>query len=504
MNIKTPLKRFLSKLKNLLLPQVAIAGMEIKDVALRIARLQEGEFKKSAIVLEPGIIEAGKVKDKKQLTVYLKKLHDQFAKPKEVVPVIAILPSENFYTQVFSAPPLSQSGLEEAAALNLKSISPIDINAAYADWQRLGSREKEGKIELLGAFVNRLVVDEYVEVLEKAGFSAVAVEFPALAIARTIKELAAGIDPEKPQVVLNVASDGIDFMMLKSGNLYFNYFVPWKNVLEENRLSREILFSDFKETIIRELQKVTTFYRSHWEGKLNKLILITQALGDEISDFIKKNFQFEVTELKLREWGGGLQTSWFGVLGSALRGTMPRSKDNLISLMAVGTEKGYVQSEIKYFVKLWCNVIFAALGFLILTFIFVDSFLVRLSGQLEKKLQIITKVPESAEVARLQEQARSFNQLVNKAFIAKSQSPDWSPFFLKISVLAKKDIVFTRIFIDQSTALINAKTSSELDAINFKNALVREGFKNVSLPLSDIVTNPDGSVSFAITFRLGD
>lgn len=501
MNIKPLLRKFLLKLKNLLWPQVAIAGLEIKDVAIRIAQLQDNSLKKAAVVLEPGIIEAGKIKDKKQLIVRLREIHGQFARPKETVPVVAVMPSENIYTQVFSTPILPEAGLEEAAGLNLKSISPIDLSAAYADWQKVGTQEKEGKVELLGAFAGSSVIDEYVDALKQAGFAPIAAEFPALAIARTIEALAAGIDLEKPQVVLNVASDGIDFMVLKRGNLYFNYFVPWKLMLEEGRVSREILFSDFKDTIIRELKKVSTFYTSHWEGKLAQLILITQALNVEISSFIEKNFQFKVTELKLRQWND-LPTSWFGVLGSATRGKIPRSKDNLISLMAVGTEKSYARAEIQHFVKLWRNIVFATLGFLALLFILIDSFFARTSNRLAGELRAIERFPEGAEIAQLQEQAILFNELTEKALTAKEQGISWSPFFSKISDLAGKDIVLTRVFIDRSrsSALISGKADSEVSAVNFKNALVKEGFKDVSLPLSEIVSEP-GGVSFSVSFK---
>ena len=496
-------KKITELAKNLILPKVNIAGLEIKEGSVRIAKLEDGKLKQAAIVLNPGIIENGKVSDSRKLAENLKSLHLQFAKPNEKISVVVLIPSVNVYTQVFNLPTLSKESLEEAAKLNLQSISPIDWNASYADWQKIGEQEKDGKVELLGAFSAKTAIDEYVKAISAAGFIPVAIEFPALAIARTIKELAAGIDLEKPQVVLNVGSDGINFMVLRSGNLYFDYFTPWKLIQEESHVSREILFADFQDTIVREIKKVATFYGSRSDGKLEKLILITQALQKEISDLIQENFHFEVAELKLREFPD-LPPSWFGVLGGAIRGRLSRAEDNLISLAAIGTEKGYFQEEILNFIKVWRNACITSLGFLVLIFILADSFLARNSVNLEKQLQTVAKAPEGAEVLQLQKNVQSFNQLMDKALVAKGKSAPWSPFFSKINSLIGSKISLTRIFVDteRNSALISGNTDDQSTVVNFKNSLIQEGFKSVSLPLSNIIINTDKTVSFTITFSL--
>ena len=118
-------------------------------------------------------------------------------------------------------------------------------------------------------------------------------------------------------MVVNIASDGIDFMVIRGGDLHFDYFVPWKLIQEEGKIERAILFEDFKDTVVREVKKVSNFYGSHWGGKIENLILISQALNAEISDLIQKNFQFKVIDLRFDKYAD-LQASWFAVLGSAL------------------------------------------------------------------------------------------------------------------------------------------------------------------------------------------
>lgn len=497
------LKKFWKNFNRLLFPKENIAGLEIKDTALRIAQFQDGLLKKAAVPLELDVIKDGWIKDKPRLIAGLKRLRAEFAQPKEKTLVIASIPSANAYTQAFNTPLLSGQSLEEAANLNLKSISPLDLKDAYADWQVIGIQEKDSKLEFLAAFADSSVINAYRECLEAAGFAIIAVEFPALAISRAIKELAVGVEIKSPQIVINVASDGIDFMVLRGGNLHFHYFTPWKMLSDESASEKEMAISDFRDTVVREVKKVITFYSNHWEGKLDKLVLVSQALNSEIAKLIKENFNFDVVNLRLADLPD-LEASWFGAVGSALRGRLARSEDTLISLTPLGTEKEYFYSQIKFFIKMWRNVFAASLVFLILIFILSDSVLYRLANQLNVQLQTIAGGSQGTEVAELQNSARQFNQFVDKAIVAKEASISRSALLTKINSLLKREISIIRISFDsqQSSVLLIGRADNEAAAVAFKNSLIKEGFQNVVLPLSRITANPDKSVSFTVTFRL--
>lgn len=502
--------RFIQLLKNIpksfsqfLQPRIPVAGLRFEDAAARIVQFRGRALKKALVVLEPGIIESGKINDKVKLVAALKELREQFGFLKEKIPVIAVIPSIQIYTKVFSVPILDQKGLKEAAELNLKSLSPIDFAKASADWQQIGAQEKDGKIEILAAFAESAAVSEYISALREAGFVPVAAEFPALAIARTIKEFGVGIDLARPQIIVNVASDGIDFMLLRHGDLYFDYFVPWRLIKDEGKTARQILLDDFKATILSEVKKVANFYGSRWGEKLENLVLVTQALNMEIADMVRTNFNFKATELRLREFTD-LPSSWFGALGAASRGVLPRSKDTLISLMVVGTEELSLQAEIMFFVKVWRNALLAVFGFVAFLFILADSFFALNSGRLANRLREFIHAPQGAEVVKLREQAEVFNKLVEKASAANDQSVHYSGFLIKLNQLLNNKINLSGISADFSKLSVSliGEARDEVAAVDFKNALVKAGFENVSLPLSNIVTKPDKGVEFTMTFKL--
>lgn len=496
------LSRYANFFQKFLTPQIVVAGLEFKDAAIRVAKFENDYLKKAAVMLEPGIIDAGKIKDKKKIVVALKKLKREFGAGDELTPVIAIIPSVNVYTKTFSTPLLSEESLEEAAILNLKTISPIEMAKGYSDWQQVSLKEEGGKIEILGAFAEGVAIDDYESALEEAGFSLMAVEFPALSIARTIKEYSVGLDINKPQVVVELASDGIEFMVMNNGELYFDYFVPWK-LIQDKKNAREILFSDFKEIIIREVKRVSNFYGSHWGERLENLTLITQALNKEITELINQNFKFKVTELKLRGQTD-LAASWFGVLGAAIRGKTKRRDDNYISLMKTSTEELSWQAETMFFIKLWRNALIATFSFIIILFIAADSFFANNLVDLLNQSQKFLKGAEGAEVATLQQKAREFNRLVDKVALADDQSEDTSPFFGKIVEITGSDIEIERLSLDHNfnSVFLIGIAKDESAALAFKNALIKEGFKDVSLPLSELSAELGGEVSFTITFKL--
>lgn len=491
----------------LVLPQEEIAGIELKDSGIRIAQMVKNPsasspqaLKKEGILLNPGIIEDGLIKDRNQLVAQLRALKGQFSPGNnKKIPVIAIVPSAAVYVQVFSLPSLREEAKVGAIELNLQSISPIDFKSAYADWEQI--EEKDNQIQILSAFASRETIEAYSSVLIEAGFAPAAVEFPALAAARAIREFAVGVDFAKPQVVVNISSDGIDFIILKNGNIYFDYFAPWKLVKADGDSNREISFEDFKAVIVRELRKISTYYVSQWGGSLQNFILITQAFDAEISQLIESQFHYSGTRLSLRGFED-VPLSWVAAIGSAFRGTISRGKDIFISLMAVGTEDEYLYSQVTTFIELWRNVLLASFGFFVIIFIATDSFLAHTAGDIALQIQNSIKLPNGAEVASLQKDVNEFNALTEKASYARERSRAVSPFLLKINQFLG-GISMSRFSVntDQGTAYLTGNAATEAAVIDLKNKLIGAGIQNMNLPLSRITDNVDGTVSFSMTFN---
>lgn len=482
--------------------QQLIGGLEISDSSIRFLRLG-GATVKSVVSLPPGIILNGEVKDRANLLGFLKTLHGQLTqKEKTVLPVVVSLPPESIFTKSFSVPAVEEDALEEAVNLNLKMVSPIEnLETAYYHWQKIGVGKSDGgKVDVLSAFVNRSLVDVLSEVLKEAGFQSVAFEFPALALARVFKKIDNRLGLF---LTLNILTDGLDFSIIYNGELYFSYFKSWRSVYGEQR---EIKFGEFQSIISQEVQKIINFSRSHFQDSLQETILVAPSFEKEIGEMIQKSFSFKVTPLKITQYGD-ISTSWFGVLGSALRGQMNRAEDEFISLYGVNARKEFYQNQTISFIKLWRNVFGSAIGILLVAFAGANLFLRVINNDLANQIRFFSATPEVQKMIELQQAATQFNRSVALVKAAKLKEQEPSPLFNKLYELAGSQVLFDRILVQSFTAPISlfGRAVSERAAIDFKNKLAEQSqFKDVVLPLASVTPTERGLVSFNVRLTVAN
>lgn len=465
------------KIASLFKPQVIIAGLSISNTAIRLVRFSGEVLEKESVVLGPGIIKDGKLRNWDKFVSTLLVLRSQLGKTKEKIPVTISIPADNIYIGKFNLPSLGEADFSAAAALNMQMTSPIDIKDAYYDWQKLNG-------EFLGAFVHRNIVDKYISALNKAGFSVMAVEPPALAITRIIKDYSAGLNLARSQIVLLISSDGLEFLVIKDGNLHFSHFIA------------SDAMQNFNHTLVDGLKKAFQVHKS------GQVILITPNLYQDIEKVIKEKFSsVKVRSLALSKFSN-LTSVWHAGLGSALRGAASHS-GKLINLTPAETAEELHQLETRFFKKLWQKTILSFLGLGVAVFLATAVFLSATSYQLQKQISSNARNPEVEEANLLRQKAQEFNQLLNKVLSAKAQSNYFAPIFSELRTIGRKsriDLIGIVIDSEQQEVIVKGIADSESDVIKFKNRLAAEElFKDATLPLSNLITNKDGSVSFSLS-----
>ena len=324
----------LKKFLNILNPQLKIGALEINDLELKFCRLDGNIPFLASLKLPAETIKDGKIVNREIFLASLINLHKKIVskRKKKVCSVINISDS-HIYTQVFTLPSIGSNHFEEAAKLNLRMISPIDFENAYADWQMIGKNTgPSGESEFLGAFIGKQIVDEFDAVLKEAGFAPAAIEFPGLSLARLAADFGAFEDGNS-YLLLYVGGQGLSFNLIKEGSLYFNHFVSWQSVYGNER---KVTFEAFKKFVIDEIKRVVSFYGSRFNGQINNFVLVSSGLEKEILKAVSENFPVKSQLLTLKKFKD-LPIDWFPVFGSALRGVIPRSQDIIISLAPVGT-----------------------------------------------------------------------------------------------------------------------------------------------------------------------
>ncbi len=498
------LKYYLDKLLAILRVRPLVVGLEISDAVLRLAYFDGKTWRLNGIRLAPGIIEAGKIKNHDQFVAALRELKSRSffgREAKKKVNAIVSLSSINIYSQVFSLPIIEGENFDKAIQLNIQMVSPAEISQTYSGWQKVGEDQGALRLEILSAFIDRPTVDELSRALFDAGFLVVILESRALALARVLREQAEGVDANNPYIMFDLDNSGLDFLIIRRSQLYFEYFVPWRDVMDEKG---QISMSSFEAAITRSLHQVVNFYSQHWPEPLGEIVLSATALKDEAQKTIKDNFPFVVKELSLR-LGRSIGPEWFVALGCSLRGIKPRSQDKEMSLLGIGAEEEFRREQLTNFADFWRLLMPLALGMLLVLFLLADLFLLRTRQSLESQSLFNLNEVQAKENQALQDRARDFNKEVAWIGGAEKATVFRSKFLGKISgLLVSHGIIADRLVFGSPDApiIISGVAQSETRIADLKKAIEGDpAFQAVSLPLSDVRPGQSG-VSFSMTFRL--
>ncbi|PIR88539.1 MAG: hypothetical protein COU09_01670 [Candidatus Harrisonbacteria bacterium CG10_big_fil_rev_8_21_14_0_10_44_23] len=493
---------FASKIMSLLSPDPKIGGLEISHDSVRYVSVRNlKSVTQASVKLAPKTIVNGEIKERRKLFEALVKLQKRVSPKGKTVHVNLILSSFLVFTQAFNTPDLEGEDLKEAIDLNLQGLSPQDIENNYYDWQEIGKATDGTNLELLGAFANNKIVDQYTSILFQAGFDVSSIEFPGAAIARLLKDRWSQDSKKANYLVVYTNSEGVLLLIIKNDALYFNHFNAWKDLLKNPE--EKIEFEHIQQFFKQDLQKVLNFYHGKTKHRIEKAVILSPFFEYDISQLLEKEFRVEAVELSIPDLP--VTPPWFPVLGACLRGLIPRSKDVYISLGKSNIQQGYYHSKSLSFIKMWRKISVTTLLFMILSFAGLDFLL--LQTQLNQGLDELggATLTYQEEYNNYQTRAEEFNSLIATIEKVEKEETPFSPVIENVRTHAAGLATINRIFFDKqnSVILINANSNSEITALEFKKSLEEDPyFTNINLPLSNIKSQPDGTVSLSLTLNI--
>ena len=492
-------------LLNVLKVRSTIGGIEISDSVLRFALFNGKDWKLAGLRLPPGIIVGGEVKDRAQFVAALSALRREIFGSKDFrrrkIDVVVSLSSVNIYCQVFSLPMVEGENLEKAVHLNIQMVSPAESSETYAGWQLVGKDQKTLRLEILSAFIDRKIVDVITRALGEAGFVIHSIESRALSLTRLLREASEGFDPEKPYLVLALDSSGLELLVIRKGNLHFQYFNSWRDIQGEDRtISREL----FRAAIVRNVNQVLNFYKSHWAEPVSAMFVSAGSLKEEIAEIVRSNFPLKILEVRLRI-KQAVSPDWFVALGSGLRSLVSHRKDEDISLLGLSAQEEFRRHQLLQFFEFWRLAIPLALSFLFAAFLASEIFLSRMSTSLASRVEFAASSGQAKEIASLQTRVQEFNRLTTLIRVAEQTTSD------KILLLARVGDLLTphgttlqQLYFQGETApiLLKGWAESREQIFTFKKTLDEHPeFQGVSLPFAEIKPGAHG-LSFSVNFTI--
>jgi hypothetical protein len=461
-----------------------IAGLSISDDVLKLALLEAKKKTPLAVKflfeeqLAPGDVVRGQVINKDNFLKSLKKLIAR-SKPR-IKYVIASLPAESIYAKIFSFPPgISGEKLDSAIRLVTNFQLPKKVEEINLDWEKIIEPEKN---QALLSLIEKKRAREMLDLLESAGLHIVALEYHQMGVARMLK-LPAG----EPILFLESGSGSLVASVMKNNTVRFLRNLPIR-LLED-------------KTLGAELQKIMNYYENE-DTAIAKL-----ALLGEIDGSIAAGLPLAIIEPDLIDLAGFERASdklrFLEVLGAALRGLVPRSQDQLISLMEIGTEEAYRQKIAITFSDFLTKLTIVLASFFCLAF--GATWLLALSVQQNFNQQIASFYAESGneEMTKLGEKADKFNALVAQTGELVRAEPKFSILLTELKSRLTEGITINTLSVPSIDGKMNvigvAHLRSQLKL--FKKSLDESRLlANVELPLENLDKRYD--IPFSITFEL--
>jgi len=480
-----------------LIPKMEASGLWLADGLVSYQDLSHNRSEQVSFRLPPGIISGGRVQNQESLTKILSELHKRTSpKSRKNQSVILTIPITNVYVQPFVLPAVAAENIEESAQLNMRMISPIEIDKAYYGWQQIGG-ENLDQVEMLGAFVASDVVDGFIACVQDAGYSVAAIEFHTLSLSRAA--LKAGIINDKiPSLLLQVIPEGLNFSVNHLGNLFFHRFIPWSSFGEGEK---NISIDKFKGSFADEMRKIVNFYLTNRKGaEVKRMALVSSVFTKEISQVVAEYFpgvEVIVTDPK--------QVN--PAAGAALRGLIPRSRDNEISLSPLSAAETFAKYQLANFLAVWRNILLATFGFVLLIFLSSTLILQRVAAQVSTQ-DPFKNIAQSDELLEYEAQAQKFNALVAMVSNLFADRQELNGVISKLNDLSRSSSVqIVRINTSTTNSLVLVEgTAKNRGAVTaFENVLkATPQFTAVDLSLADIKTQADGTEIFSLTFRVAN
>ncbi len=482
---------------NLLIPKEKIVGIEINSQKLRMLYLEaEGSGKaiirgKSEVDIDENVIISGQIKNAKKLSKAISDLKKEF-KPKKFLSqfVIITIPQNNVYSEILEFPKtLDNDQLVEAISINAAEKLPLPLSQCYIDWEIIG--DEKNNIQVLISLIPKKIADAYISVLKENGFELIALETYFLSIERAVSI------PDEPLIFLHITDEGITSIIYKAKKAYLSQFETWQEI-SEGKIIKNI--NDLKYILKNKIERLKLYFESKYpESKIQKVFLISHGFnsGTLIKKIGKIGLPIEKAETKIDE----LENSdWIPTAGAAARAFIPRSEDNIISLLPIGTENLYESLKAISFSKSILFFLSSLSLFYVITFIGFYFFIASLEININKQLESKNSMPISQEYAKIEAETKEFNSLTkdyekiqleantNNALVFKNinklNMPGISLFSLSVNKQTKKISISGIASVRESLKVFKNKVNNSAD------------FKNAKFSVPDISQNEN--ISFGL------
>jgi len=309
-----------------------IFGLDLSDRSIKVMQLEKnGNIEKIrsyySIDMPEGNIEDGKITNKEAVSGFIKEAMKKSG-PKKIntKKVICSIPESKAFLRIITIPKMDEQEIGEAIKWEMEANMPLPIDQVYFDWQCLEGGEKN-KQAILTVAVSKEIIDDTIEVLEKAGLESYGLEIESIATARSLVNercKSEEVCQKTASLIVDLGAQRTSFIMVAKEAPYFTSSIPFSSESINDAISKGLrlnrkeseeakvnhgiensnsdnpIFSSVKyllENLVNEIKGTLDFYEeiSKEKAKIERIILcggganlkglipyLTKRLGREV------------------------------------------------------------------------------------------------------------------------------------------------------------------------------------------------------------------------------
>ena len=326
-------------------------GINIADHTIEIAELRKKNsnteiIKLERIRLEAGIIENGKIKNKKKLTelikIFFENIKLEYKKDKEI---ILNLPDSQIYTLIIDLKKCSKKEKEKLILEQIKKNIPLEQDDILYSYQVLLNNKKEKKESILLVAASKKIVLEWLSFFKEIDIKIKIFDIEILAIFRSLvsdvsKSVICLVDVGDIVTNISIFNKGIlnySYPIFQAGNMFTEeiakeFNVSWEKAEEGKKkidLTKNNKLSSFILKLFKQLLKELDRTIKYWENKNNIKIDNIVLVGGSAKFNGLENYFSNILKINTILGNKKENLIYSAAIGSAMRGIDNKWKKDL-------------------------------------------------------------------------------------------------------------------------------------------------------------------------------
>lgn len=261
----------------------SILGVDIGQSTIKLVAINNSNMGKFTLdsmgEIKAPVVDAAQINSSKhfnQIGATIKSLiSDLKIKNKQVV---ANLPENEVISRLIRLPPLKDSEILDALRFEAETFVPYPLEEVSLDYEII-EKDDAGRLTIFVIAARNDLISNYVKMFRSLGLELLAIESPAVAYRRVIKN---GIKTVERVIILDIGEKFSDIFNVNKGNVYFSRSLP----IGGESLTRAVsLGLGLDMASAEEYKKAYGINENELEGKIR---LATMPVFNSITDEVRK------------------------------------------------------------------------------------------------------------------------------------------------------------------------------------------------------------------------